>query len=56
MYKRQILPGVTIGDGVIIGAMSVVTKDIPANSIVIGSPAKVVKIYDDKLEKWEAKT
>lgn len=52
----SILPGVTIGDGVIIGAMSVVTKDIPANSIVIGSPAKVIKIYDDKLEKWEAKT
>lgn len=51
----SILPGVTIGDGAIIGAMSVVTKDIPANSIAIGSPARVIKIYNDKSEKWETK-
>lgn len=51
----SILPGVTIGDGAIIGAMSVVTKDIPANSIAIGSPAKVIKVYDEKLKKWESK-
>ncbi|MBP3716857.1 MAG: acyltransferase [Paludibacteraceae bacterium] len=38
-----ILPGVTIGDGAIIGSCSLVTKDIPAWSIAIGSPAKVVK-------------
>lgn len=34
-----ILPGVTIGDGAVIGANSVVTKDIPGNSIAVGSPA-----------------
>ncbi|KAF4987802.1 hypothetical protein FDECE_15295 [Fusarium decemcellulare] len=38
-----ILPGVTIGDGCTIGAGSVVTRDIPAWSVAIGSPARVVK-------------
>ncbi len=38
-----ILPGVTIGDGVIIGANSIVTKDIPANTIAAGIPAKVIR-------------
>lgn len=38
-----ILPGVTIGDNAIIGAGSVVTKDIPANSVAVGSPCKVIK-------------
>ena len=38
-----ILPGVTIGRGTTIGAMSVVTKDIPEFSIAMGQPAKVVK-------------
>lgn len=38
-----ILPGVTIGEGTTIGAGSVVTKDIPAFSVAMGSPARVVK-------------
>ncbi len=38
-----ILPGVTIGDNVTIGAGSVVTKDIPSNSIAVGNPCKVIK-------------
>ena len=38
-----ILPGVTIGDNCTIGAGSVVTHDIPANSIAAGNPAKVIK-------------
>lgn len=38
-----ILPGVTIGDNVTIGAGSVVVKDIPSGSIAVGNPAKVVK-------------
>lgn len=41
--KVTILGGITIGDNVIIGANSVVTHDIPANSIAVGMPAKVVK-------------
>ena len=38
-----VLPGVTIGDGAVVAAASVVTKDVPANSVVVGSPAKVVR-------------
>jgi len=38
-----ILSGVTIGRGAVVGAGSVVTKDIPKNGIAIGNPAKVVK-------------
>lgn len=39
-----ILPGVTIGENSLIGAGSVVTKDIPQNTIAYGNPAKVIKI------------
>lgn len=47
-----ILLGVTIGDGCIIGANSVVNKDIIKNCIAVGSPAKVVKVYDENLKAW----
>ncbi|MER6087584.1 sugar O-acetyltransferase [Streptomyces bluensis] len=38
-----ILPGVTIGDNSVIGAGAVVTKDVPANVVAIGNPARVVR-------------
>lgn len=38
-----ILPGVTIGENAVIGAGAVVSKDIPANAVAVGNPAKVVK-------------
>jgi acetyltransferase-like isoleucine patch superfamily enzyme len=41
--RVQIFPDVTIGDGAVIGAGSVVTKNIPAYAFAVGSPAKVVK-------------
>lgn len=44
--KVAILSGVTIGDGAIIGANSVVTTDVPAYSIVAGCPAKVIKTIE----------
>ena len=42
-YRAIILPGVTIGDGAIIGAGSVVTKDVEPYTIVAGNPAKFIK-------------
>lgn len=47
-----VMPGVSIGDGCIIGAHSVVNKDIPAASIAVGSPARVVKKYDFEKKSW----
>ncbi len=41
--SATILPGVTIGDNCVIGAGSVVTKDVPANTVVGGNPARVIK-------------
>lgn len=46
-----IMPGVTIGNGAIIGAGSVVTKDVPSYCVVGGAPAKIIK--DLRLEKYE---
>lgn len=49
----SILQGVTIGEGAIIGTMSVVTKDIPPYTIAVGSPAKPIKKYNFKTKKWD---
>jgi acetyltransferase-like isoleucine patch superfamily enzyme len=46
-----ILPGVKIGNRCIIGTGSIVTKDIPDNSVAAGVPAKVIKTVDEYLEK-----
>jgi acetyltransferase-like isoleucine patch superfamily enzyme len=44
-----VLSGVTIGDSSIVGAGSVVTKDVPANSIAVGNPARVIgKRFDQR--------
>ena len=42
-YRAIILPGVTIGEGAVVGAGAVVTKDLEPYSIVAGNPAKVIK-------------
>lgn len=44
----KIMPGVTVGEGAIVGVGSLVTKDVPAWSIVVGSPAKVVKMLEKR--------
>lgn len=43
-----ILKGVTVGEGAIVAAASVVTKDVPPYSVVAGNPAKVVKYLENK--------
>lgn len=47
--NSSILKGVTIGDNCVIAANSVVTKNVPANCIVAGNPAKIVKTDIDKI-------
>lgn len=47
----MIMPGVTIGDGCIIGAGSVVTRDIPANTIAVGNPCRVLREITAEDEK-----
>ena len=51
--KAIILPGVTIGDNAVIGAGSVVTRDIPANTIAVGNPARVIKSFNYDKREWE---
>ncbi|MGF1702078.1 sugar O-acetyltransferase [Photobacterium makurazakiensis] len=38
-----VLPGVTIGNGAVVGGGSVVTKDVPADTVVVGNPARVIR-------------
>lgn len=45
--KVTILPGVSIGEGVVIGANAVVTRDVPPYCIACGNPAKIIKQYND---------
>ena len=42
-----VLPGVRIGDNAVVAAAAVVTKDVPANTVVVGSPARVVRSLKD---------
>jgi acetyltransferase-like isoleucine patch superfamily enzyme len=48
-----VMPNVTIGKHSVIGANSVVTKDIPPYSIAVGSPARVIKQYNHDKKQWE---
>ena len=57
-----VVPGVTIGDNTVIGAGSVVTKDIPANVVAVGNPCRVLRsigerdkehFYRDRKINWE---
>ncbi|WP_343212975.1 DapH/DapD/GlmU-related protein [Arthrobacter sp. H5] len=42
-----VLPGVIIGDNAVVAAAAVVTKDVPENTVVVGSPARVVRSLTD---------
>jgi acetyltransferase-like isoleucine patch superfamily enzyme len=48
-----ILSNISIGENAIVGAGSVVTKDVPANSIVAGNPARVLRQIEEALEITE---
>lgn len=50
--RVSILSGVTIGEHSVVAAGSIVTKDVPAFSVVAGIPAKVIKRYDFDKKEW----
>ncbi|CAA9509179.1 MAG: hypothetical protein AVDCRST_MAG85-2235 [uncultured Solirubrobacteraceae bacterium] len=53
-YGAAVLRGVTIGDNAILGTYTVATKDIPANAVAVGQPAKVVRMRDEpETLRWE---
>ena len=47
--RSIVLPGVTIGAGAVVGAGSLVTRDVAADSVVAGVPAKLVRLLDDDI-------
>lgn len=47
-----VLPGVTIGDNTVVGAGSVVTKDLPANVVAVGNPCRVLREIGEKDEVY----
>ena len=47
-----ILPGITIGDNVVVGAGSVVTKDLPNNVVAVGNPCKVLREINEQDKKY----
>lgn len=51
--KVCILPGVTIGKKCVIGAGSIVTKDVPDYCMAVGNPAKIIKRYNFSSHSWE---
>jgi acetyltransferase-like isoleucine patch superfamily enzyme len=51
-YGAVVLPNVRIGERAVIGANSVVTRDVPAFSIAAGAPARVVRVYSPELQRW----
>lgn len=50
-WDAIIMPNVTIGDNCVIGAGAVVTKDVPANSVAVGVPARVIETIEEYIEK-----
>lgn len=55
-HNAIVMPGITIGPNAMVGAGSVVTRDVPPNSIVVGAPAKRVSALDDYVQRLAAET
>jgi acetyltransferase-like isoleucine patch superfamily enzyme len=47
-----ILPGVAIGERAYVAAGAVVTKNVPANAVVAGNPARIIKRWDERGQRW----
>ncbi|ERS52247.1 MULTISPECIES: sugar O-acetyltransferase [unclassified Corynebacterium] len=50
-----VLPGITIGKNCVLGAGTLITTDIPDNSLVLGTPGRVVRTLDGDEDSWERK-
>jgi acetyltransferase-like isoleucine patch superfamily enzyme len=49
-----VLRGVTVGDNAIVGTSAVVTKDVPANAVAAGAPARVIRMRDEpQTLRWD---
>ena len=51
--NATVLPGITIGKNCVIGAGTLITTDIPDNSLVLGSPGRVVRKLENNEDSWE---
>jgi acetyltransferase-like isoleucine patch superfamily enzyme len=51
-YRAAVLPGVTLGEGCVVGINSVVTRSFPAYSMVAGAPARIVRTFDHASGSW----
>lgn len=48
----KILGNVTVGYGTVVGANSVVTRNLPSHVVAVGSPVRIIKIYDYSIKQW----
>ena len=51
--NATVLPGITIGKNCVIGAGTLITTDIPDNSLVLGTPGRVVRKLENNEDAWE---